>query len=66
MLSKKKWVKECEINAFGKEIVEYEVSIEVNLSKDDNFYLYDMPMQLSKIQTVWFLDSDLMTYLTTN
>ncbi len=69
LLSKKKWVKECEINAFGKEIVECEVSIEVNLSKDDkkrlkklddNFYLYDMPIQLSKIKTVWFLDSFLM------
>ena len=69
LLSKNKWVKECEINAFGKEIVECEVSIEVNLSKDDkkrlkklddDFYLYDMPIQLSKIKTVWFLDSFLM------
>jgi AraC-like DNA-binding protein len=54
LLSKKRWVNECG------------VSIEVDLEENklyklnEDFYLYDMPIQLSKIKNILFLNNEQM------
>ena len=71
LLSKNRWIKECEIvvTPSEKSIRECEVAIEIEFSEkdekrlkklDDNFYLYDMPIQLSKVKKMWFISNDVM------
>ena len=69
LLSKQKWIKECEISA-SKEMRNSEVcdiSIELNeideknlIKLDEVFYLYDKPILLSKVKNIWFFDKEQM------
>ena len=66
LLSKHKWIKDCEIVVFGNtamnKIANCDVSIELNeidekdlIKLDDNFYLCDKPILLSQVKYIWFL-----------
>jgi hypothetical protein len=54
LLSKKRWIKECEIS------IEVDLEEEKLYKLDEDFYLYDKPIVISKIKNIWFLNIEQM------